>query len=559
MGTAHDDDTPGRLVGDAIVARDAEWLAALLPTALPVLPRARIAARYLVAAPGQPAGGDWFDAIPLAGGRIALVVGDIVGQGVAASAAISQLRAVLAELLTAEADLIRVLERTDAFAARTPALRAATLALAVLNPADGTLRYTTCGHPPPLVVSADGGAAFLDGTGSGPLGTGSSPHLASAVLAPGELVLLYSDGLIERPDRTIPEAMAELAAVAADAAAHRIVTLDPAPTAAERVCQLTVDRLNRAGYADDVTALAAQRLADPVPALQLELRSERASLTVARDAFADWLSRLEVTAGDREALHLAMVEIVTNAIEHAYPKGEPGIIELAATLSDDGHVECRITDQGTWRRPDPGDIDRGHGLMVAGHVVDAMEVSHLPEPVQPGQLAQRGQPVRGTVVALRHRLRRPAILASNRHSVSSQHSISSQHGIPSQHGISSQHGAGARRPEPPFTVDTSIEADGTARALVSGPVTIGTADQLTRRLLSACRGGTVKLLADLTRVTQLASAGVRALYLVRERLAVHKQELTLITAPGTSADVVLDLVHLSHRAQEDAGLAGPAA
>src|ERR1700678_610727 len=136
MGTAHDDDTPGRLVGDAIVARDAEWLAALPPTALPVLPRARIAARYLVAAPGQPAGGDWFDAIPLAGGRIALVVGDIVGQGVAASAAISQLRAVLAELLTAEADLIRVLERTDAFAARTPALRAATLALAVLNPAD---------------------------------------------------------------------------------------------------------------------------------------------------------------------------------------------------------------------------------------------------------------------------------------------------------------------------------------------------------------------------------------------------------------------------------------
>jgi serine phosphatase RsbU (regulator of sigma subunit) len=192
MGTAHDDDTldaAGRLVSDAIVVRDAEWHAALLPTALPVLPRARIAARYLVAGSEQPTGGDWFDAIPLADGRIALVVGDIVGQGVAASAAIGQLRAVLAELLTAEADLVRVLERTDAFAARTPALRAATLALAVLNPADGTLRYTTCGHPPPLVVSADGVAAYLDGAGSGPLGTGSSPVLASAVLAPGELVL----------------------------------------------------------------------------------------------------------------------------------------------------------------------------------------------------------------------------------------------------------------------------------------------------------------------------------------------------------------------------------
>jgi serine phosphatase RsbU (regulator of sigma subunit)/anti-sigma regulatory factor (Ser/Thr protein kinase)/anti-anti-sigma regulatory factor len=520
MGTAHDDtlDAVGRLVSDAIVVRDAEWHAALLPTALPVLPRARIAACYLVAGSEQPTGGDWFDAIPLADGRIALVVGDIVGQGVAASAAIGQLRAVLAELLTAEADLVRVLERTDAFAARTPALRAATLALAVLNPADGTLRYTTCGHPPPLVVSADGVAAYLDGAGSGPLGTGSSPILASAVLAPGELVLLYSDGLIERPDRTIPEGMAELAAVAADAAAHRIPTLDPAPTAAERVCQLTVELLTRTGYADDVTALAAQRLADPVPALRLELRSERASLTVARDAFAEWLSRLEVSAEDREALHLAMVEIVTNAIEHAYPKGDPGIIELAATLSDDGNVECRITDQGTWRQPDPGDIDRGHGLMVAGHVVDAMEVSH-PRPHQ----------ARGTVVALRHRLRRPAVLASDQPSFA------------------------GRPAEAAFAVDTSIEADGTARALVSGPVNIGTADQLTRRLLSACRGGTVRLLADLTRVTQLASAGVRALYLVKERLAVHKQELTLITAPGTSADIVLDLVHLSHRAQEDPG------
>jgi anti-anti-sigma regulatory factor len=213
-----------------------------------------------------------------------------------------------------------------------------------------------------------------------------------------------------------------------------------------------------------------------------------------------------------------MVEIVTNAIEHAYPKGDPGIIELAATLSDDGNVECRITDQGTWRQPDPGDIDRGHGLMVAGHVVDAMEVSH-PRPHQ----------ARGTVVALRHRLRRPAVLASDQPSFA------------------------GRPAEAAFAVDTSIEADGTARALVSGPVNIGTADQLTRRLLSACRGGTVRLLADLTRVTQLASAGVRALYLVKERLAVHKQELTLITAPGTSADIVLDLVHLSHRAQEDPG------
>ncbi|MGC1282544.1 MAG: PAS domain-containing protein, partial [Streptosporangiaceae bacterium] len=95
----------------------AELQEALLPTALPVLPRARIAARYLTAGQDHASGGDWFDAITLANGSVALIVGDLVGHGVTASAAMGQLRAVLNELLIAEADLAKVLERADAFAA----------------------------------------------------------------------------------------------------------------------------------------------------------------------------------------------------------------------------------------------------------------------------------------------------------------------------------------------------------------------------------------------------------------------------------------------------------
>jgi len=535
-GTAHDDDTPGRLVGDAGVVRDRGIVAvlqeALLPTALPVLPRARMAARYLVAGQEQSAGGDWFDAIPLAGGSVALIVGDVVGHGVAAAAAMGQLRAVLAELLTAEADLGHVLERADAFAARTPALRAATLALAVLDPADGTLRYTTCGHPPPLVIGIDGAARYLEGTGTGPLGTGSPPVLATSALAPGELVLLYSDGLVERPDRTIADGMAELAVAAAGAVteapaeralalAERALALAAAPAAADRVCQRTVELLTRIGRADDITALAAQRLAAPDPALRLELRNERPSLTTARDAFAGWLSRLGAAADDWEALHLALVEVFTNAIEHAYPRGEPGIIELEATLGDDGNVECRVTDHGSWRQPDPADADRGHGLMVAGQVVDQLLVSHPP------RLAGGTAGSRGTTVTLRHRLGRPAVLASGHGSTHAGHPA-----------------------DPPFAVDTSIAESATARALVRGPVDITTADQLARRLLSVSRGGTVPLVADLTGVTQLASAGVRALYAVSGQMAAHGQDLTLITAPGSAAHLVLDLVRLAHIAGE---------
>ena len=205
----------------------------------------------------------------------------------------------------------------------------------------------------------------------------------------------------------------------------------------------------------------------------------------------------------------------------------PGTIELEATLGDDGNVECRVIDHGSWRPPDPADADRGHGLMVAGQVIDSLLVSHPPRshPAlrHPTQAAGGPAGPRGTIVTLRHRLGRPAILAS---------------------GYDSAHAA--QPTGPPFTVDTSIAESATARARVRGPVDITTADQLARRLLSVSRGGTVPLVADLTGVTQLASAGVRALYAVSGQMAAHGQDLTLITAPGSAAHLVLDLVRLAH-------------
>jgi serine phosphatase RsbU (regulator of sigma subunit)/anti-sigma regulatory factor (Ser/Thr protein kinase)/anti-anti-sigma regulatory factor len=501
-------------------ARDvvAELQEALLPTTLPVLPRASIAAHYLVAGQEQAAGGDWFDAIPLGDGRIALVVGDVVGHGVAASAAMGQLRAVLSELLTAEPDLTQVLERTTAFAARNAALRAATLAVVVLDQTEGTLRYATCGHPPPLIVGADGATRFLDGSRTGPLGTGSAPTLVTDKLESGELLLLYTDGLIERPDRTIHEGMAELARVAAEAAANRTLSAGAARSAAERVCQLTVELLTRTGYADDVTTLAAQ-VTEPVPGIRLELPAERPSLTVARQALGEWLDRIDATQDDRADLRLALVEVVTNVIEHAYSGGEPGTVEIAAELDDDGIMACRITDHGTWRPPDPAQADRGHGLMVAGQVVDTLTVSHRPTPDGTAE---------GTVVTLRYRLRRPAILGIDQRSAQ----------------------AAAYPPEPPFAVETTFDGE-RGLALVRGPVDITTADLLARRLLSASRGGTVSLLADLTGVTHLASAGVRTLYQVRNLLATHNQELTLVAAAKSSARMVLDLVRLPHMVPGD--------
>ena len=314
---------------------------ALLPRALPVLPRARIAARYLAAGQEQAAGVTAFDAVPLADGTVALMVGDVVGHGIAASAAMGQLRSVLDELLSAEPNLRTVLTRAEVFAAERAALQAATVTLAVLDPADGTLRYTTCGHPPPLIISTDGTGRHLPGTRTGPLGTGSAPDLATVVLQPGELVLLYSDGLIKRPNGTVAEGMAELAKVAADAAAGPALPAGAGTTAADRVCQLTVELLGRAGYADDVTILAAQRLAEAIPALHLELPGELTSVTAARHAFGAWLDQIDAAAEDRGDLELAVAEIVTNAIEHAYLPDRPGLVELRAACARTGTWNAR--------------------------------------------------------------------------------------------------------------------------------------------------------------------------------------------------------------------------
>ena len=491
---------------------------ALLPTMLPVLPQTRIAARYLVAGHEQAAGGDWFDAIVLADGIVALVVGDVVGHGVTASAAMGQLRAVLNDRLVSNPDLADALAETDAFAARTPALHASTLALVALDPADGTLRYATCGHPAPLVIAKNGQTRFLPATGSGPLGTGSVPVLSLARLEAGELVFLYSDGLIERPGCTAGDSMAELAKVAADAALNRAMPAGSAPSAPERVCQLTVELLTRTGYADDVTALAAQRLPEPVPPLQLELPATLDALTMARGALTEWMQAIDPVADDRAALQLAVAEVLLNAVEHAYLPDRAGVIGLDLSIRDEGYVECRIADHGTWQVPRNSTSSRGHGLMLVEHLIDDVLISHPP------QMASVPRGTRGTMVTLRHRFRRPALLGAE----------------------SSAHHR-AHLSEEPFEVEAGL-ADNAGLVVVRGPVDVFTAEQLTRELLAVSAGGTLSLIVDLTDVCRLASAGVSALLGVREQLTVQLQDLTLIAEPGSDVATVLELVCLRYRA-----------
>ncbi|MBL7258716.1 SpoIIE family protein phosphatase [Paractinoplanes lichenicola] len=479
----------------------------LLSASLPVLPDAMLAARYLVASRDQAAGGDWFDAVPLADGSVALVVGDIVGHGVAASAAMSQLRSVLNAVLTRTGDLEQALDWANDVASRSTSMRAATVCVAVLDPASGRLRYTTCGHPPPLAATVAGATRFLPPSGGGPLGTGSQPVIAEATLAPDEVLLLYTDGLIERPGQSTQDAMRELATVIGDAVANRLLPLGAPESAPERACEQGLELITRRGYDDDVTVLAAQRRSAPIAPLAVDLAAAPGRLAELRDTVRAWLWPIGPAGGDEHAIDLAVSELMANAIEHAYPRFRPGPVRLRADLETGGVLRLEVADDGVWAEPGDPPATSGRGLWLAGARLDDLRVSH---PSGPGE--------HGTTVTIRHRLTRPAVVAADTPRIP------------------------ARRPATEFAARLE---EGPPRVLrVSGPLDIATADEFADQLDVAGRGGVFPLEVDLSEVELLASAAVRVLFQARDRNAAHGHPLTLRAVPGSNAADVLDLVGL---------------
>lgn len=474
----------------------------LLPAGLPVVPGAQIAASYLPAVADSAAGGDWFDAVTRPDGTVALVVGDVVGHGVTAAGVMGQLRAVLRDRLDTGDHPVDAFAAADRLARRLPAAYATTVCLALLDPADGSLTYCTAGHPPPLVVTAAGESRYLPGTGGTPLGTGALFPVRTATLAEGDVLVLYTDGILERPGRTIPDSTAELAHVAADSAAGRALRA-PELSPAERVCSQTVELLVRTtGHSDDITVLAVQRVARPGP-LDLSLPAEPGSLRPSRAAIGEWLTGLGATDRDTFLLQHALGELVTNAIEHAFdgatdPPGAP-VVRLHAELDAAGCLEATITDQGRWREPARRST-RGRGLALTSQLVESMRV-------EPGAT--------GTVATVRHTLTRPALLADASALVPAV--------APADFHLGELNGV-----------------EGGVR--VQGPIDTTTADRLEQGLLRRSRGGTLPLTVDLTLVTHLASAGVSALHRVAERHGRQGGKLTLVAAPDSPARHVLALV-----------------
>jgi len=218
----------------------------LLPQVLPRVPGLALAWRYFPGATGTNVGGDWYDVIPLDRGRVALIIGDVMGRGLRAAAVMGQLRATARAHVYADLSPAEVLARVDTELMRLEQEQIATALLALLDPVTGTLTLSSAGHLPPLVRTDEGNVDFLDVEPGPPLGTGAGGYTDLEVtLAHGATVLLYTDGLVE--DRWLPvdEGMATLAAAA---------TLSREP---ELLCDRALVALGRDSEHDDDTAMLA--------------------------------------------------------------------------------------------------------------------------------------------------------------------------------------------------------------------------------------------------------------------------------------------------------------
>jgi anti-sigma regulatory factor (Ser/Thr protein kinase) len=395
--------------------------------------------------------------------------------------------------------LVEAVEAVDRQAALRTSSRTATLVVAEINPRTGLLSYVTAGHPRPLVVGVEGQTTFLDPSGAGPLGSGSSFEAASAHLRDGEMVVLYTDGAVERFGRRPVDGANMLADVVSDTYLDRALTRGAEPRASARVTRTGLELLaGHAGHRDDITLLAAQRVPAIVP-LSLEMPAEPAAVSRCRLELAGWLEQTGTRSLDAMALQHAVGEMVDNAVRHAYgdalaAKLDRSAICVDARLLPSGEAEVVVADHGSWRTPT---ARGGRGLAMARGFMDVMEVD-------------RGS--HGTRVTFRHRLTRPA-------------------------GITASRNTSPRDPGALFGID--IELD---EVSVHGDVDARSVDELRVTLDRATHGRTSAVTIDLTAVTRLGGPGVQLLF----ELLRDAPDTALVAREGSLADHVLDVAQLAH-------------
>ncbi|HVF78914.1 MAG TPA: SpoIIE family protein phosphatase [Solirubrobacteraceae bacterium] len=341
-----------------------ELQTSLLPKLLPVVPGVVLDARYLPGVDGTTVGGDWYDAIALPSGRIALAIGDVVGRGISAAATMGQMRSALRAILMQADHTGAMADRLNRFAfGLGPEAVMTTVVLAILEPATGTLRYTNAGHPPPLLVGPDGSPRFLEDQPSPPMGVLASPRYPEhrAVLEPGSTLALYTDGLVESPTEVLDVGLERLLQ------AGRNAGPDVAAT-----CERLLERgLHGGTRSDDVTLLAVRMSETLGDRVALEVSGQGGGLFAMRQTLRRWLAESGADEDEVEDIIMACNEACENSVEHGYNFGDD-LFDVTFER-DAGQVSIKIRDAGIWQPPQD-EPHRGHGLPLIAKLMDAVDV-----------------------------------------------------------------------------------------------------------------------------------------------------------------------------------------
>ena len=337
-----------------------------------------VASRYLPARSQAGVGGDWFDVIPLSGARVALVVGDVVGHGLRASATMGRLRTAVRtladvdlppdELLVHLDDLVTHLAAEEDTGA-DPGTEVftdliATCLYVVYDPVARRCTAATAGHPPPALVGPDGIAHLIDLPSGPPLGLGGLPFEPTEWSVPeGTLLALYTDGLVEAPDRGLDEGLALL-----------LHSLERHHGELEPTCDALLETLLPKRPVDDIALLLARtRAFDADQVATWDLPSDPAAVAGARARAGRQLAAwgLEDVAFTTE---LVVSELVTNAIRYGSPpiqlrliRNKVLICEVADGSSTAPHLRrARSFDEG------------GRGLLLVAQFTQRWGTRHTP-------------------------------------------------------------------------------------------------------------------------------------------------------------------------------------
>jgi anti-sigma regulatory factor (Ser/Thr protein kinase) len=329
---------------------------AMLPADPPRTAGARVCFRYLPAGQAAQVGGDWFDAIPLPGCRLGIVVGDVMGHGVTSAAIMGQLRTAVRTLAVQDLRPDRLLRQLDGLAQRLGEDCLATCLYAVYDPVARRCLLANAGHLPPVLVTPDAGGTLLPVPPGLPIGVGGEPFETVEIsVRDGARLVLCTDGLLERRDRDIDRGLEELCG-----------RLSTASRSLDDTCDVALGMLGDPAPSDDV-ALVAVGL-DGIPAEHVaswDLEPERSMVGRVRARTAAQLAEWDLSALTDTVL-LLVSELVTNALLHGAGAIGMRLIKgdvLLCEVSDDGHelpYLCRAaaTDES------------GRGLQLVSHLAE---------------------------------------------------------------------------------------------------------------------------------------------------------------------------------------------